>query len=192
MKTILKRQRGEDKKSSHRRAFLRNSHGSAALEFAFIVPVALSLLTGVVEYGDAIAIDRKVTLTARTVTDLVTQYSNISQAELLVLMGASSAIVAPYSSSNIGVTVSEVSTDASGNPTITWTQALNGNSTVHHIGDPVTTLPTTIKTPNMNYIWGEVNYTYTPMIGYQVTGPFVIHDQTYMAPRISAGIPKPT
>lgn len=191
MKTILEEQSGEDKKPSDRRAFSSDARGSAALEFAFILPVALSLLTGVVEYGDAIAIDRKVTLTARTVTDLVTQYNNISQAELSVLMSASSAIVAPYSSSNIGVTVSEVTTDASGNPTITWTQALNGNSTVRHIGDTVT-LPTTIKTPNMNYIWGEVNYTYTPMIGYQVTGTWVIHDQTYMAPRLSTSIPKPT
>jgi Flp pilus assembly protein TadG len=191
MNTILEWRRTDDAKRSNRRAFSGDKRGTAALEFAFILPIALSLLTGVVEYGDAIAIDRKVTLTARTVTDLVTQYSSISQADLLVLMGASSQIVAPYSASNIGVTISEVTTDASGNPTITWTQALNGNSTVHHIGDTVT-LPTTIKTPNMNYIWGEVNYTYTPMIGYQVTGQFVIHDQTYMAPRISSSIPKPT
>lgn len=160
--------------------------GAAAGEFAMIFPIALFFFTGTITYGNAIYIDRKVTLTARTVTDLVTQYSSVANTDVQTVLGASSAIVAPYSTANIVVTVSEVQTDASGNATVTWSQSLNG--TKRPVGQSLT-LPSTIDGANVTYIFGEVAYTYTPAIGYLVTGPITLHDQTYMAPRISPNIP---
>jgi Flp pilus assembly protein TadG len=160
--------------------------GAAAGEFAMILPIALFFFTGTITYGNAIYIDRKVTLTARTVTDLVTQYSSVANTDVQTILGASSAIVAPYSATNIVVTVSEVQTDSSGNATVTWSQSLNG--TQRPVGQSIT-LPSTIDGANVTYIFGEVAYTYTPTIGYLVTGPITLHDQTYMAPRISANIP---
>jgi Flp pilus assembly protein TadG len=168
------------------RNWRRDTSGSPAAEFAFILPLALFLFTGTVTYGNAIYIDRKVTLTARTVTDLVTQYSTVANTDVQTVLGASSAIVAPYSAANIIVTVSEVQTDGSGNATVTWSQSLNG--TKRPVGQ-VVTLPSTIDTANVTYIWGEVSYTYTPSIGYLVPAAMTLHDQTYMAPRISTNIP---
>ncbi len=40
--------------------------GTAAIEFSLILPLMLSLFIGTVEFYNAIAIDRKVTLMART------------------------------------------------------------------------------------------------------------------------------
>jgi Flp pilus assembly protein TadG len=172
--------------------FREDSRGAAGLEFALVLPFALVLFTGAVTYGDAIAIDRKVTLTTRSVTDLVTQYQSISKADLQTLLdSASSAIVAPYSATPLVVTVSQVTTDSHGNATIAWTQSTTaGAADVHRPGDTVS-LPTQIDTPQASYIWGEVVYTYTPTIGYQVTGPLVLTDQTYMSPRLVAQIPAP-
>src|SRR5262249_34578778 len=55
--------------------------GIAATEFAVIVPLMLVLFFGVVEFSTAVAIDRKVTLTARTLSDLVSQGTSASDAD---------------------------------------------------------------------------------------------------------------
>jgi Flp pilus assembly protein TadG len=194
MKSFATRLRGLGQKISNLDFFRRDGRGIAAIEFALILPVGLALFTGAVIYGDAIAIDRKVTLTTRTVTDLITQYpSPIALADVQTAMGASAQIMAPYSATPIGVTISQVQISAAGVATISWSVPLNGNSTVRNQGDVVTTLlPASINTPGAFYIWGEVLYTDTPTVGYMVTGSFLLHDQTFMAPRIAtAGFPTP-
>jgi Flp pilus assembly protein TadG len=163
----------------------RDSRGTAAEEFVIIMPIALIMFTGAVTYGDAIAIDRKVTLTAHTVADLTTQYSTLTAAQMTALLNAATAIIAPYASANIVVTVSEVQTNASSVATVTWSQSLNG--TARTVGSSVT-LPTSLSAANVTYIWGEATYTYTPKVGYQVTGPITLYQQTYMAPRLSTAI----
>ena len=50
--------------------------GVAAIEFAMIVPLMLVLFFGTVEFSSGVAVDRKVTLMARTLSDLTSQ--NIS------------------------------------------------------------------------------------------------------------------
>jgi Flp pilus assembly protein TadG len=188
MKTLARRWRAENVRSILRN-WRGNPRGAAAEEFAMILPIALFLFTGTITYGNAIYIDRKVTLTARTVADLVTQFSSVApptNTDIQTVLGASSAIIAPYSAANLVVTVSEVQTDASGNATVTWSQSLNG--TQRPVGQAIT-LPSTIDGANVTYILGEVSYTYTPAIGYLVTGPMTLHDQTYMAPRNSTNIP---
>src|ERR1700726_967518 len=51
----------------------RDRSGIAATEFAVIVPVMLVLFFGTVEFSSGIAVDRKVTLIARTLSDLTSQ-----------------------------------------------------------------------------------------------------------------------
>ena len=58
-----------------RRAFelLGDKRGVAAVEFAMIVPLMLVLFFGTNEFSSGVAIDRKVTLMARTLSDLTSQ-----------------------------------------------------------------------------------------------------------------------
>jgi Flp pilus assembly protein TadG len=167
------------------RLFAGDRRGLAAVEFAMLLPFMLVLYVGVTEVGKAIAISRKVTLTVRTVTDLVTQYSALSTADMSTLVNASAQVMAPYPSSNLVVTVSEVSTDASGNATITWSTSLNG--TAYTTGQTVT-LPSAISKPNISLIWGQVQYNYTPIIGYHIIGTKALTDQIYMNPRLCGAI----
>jgi Flp pilus assembly protein TadG len=160
--------------------------GVAAVEFALIVPIAVLLLTGGVDYSDAISIQRKITLADRTITDLVTQYTNISTSTLALNLGASAMIVAPYSSSNLVMTVSEVTTDAAGAATVAWSQSYNG--TKRAIGSPVT-LPVTVSQPNATFIMGEAQYSDTPIFGSALTGTVLLHDTNLMSPRLVTSIP---
>ena len=47
--------------------------GIAATEFAVIVPIMLVMFFGTVEFSSGVAVDRKVTLVARTLSDLTSQ-----------------------------------------------------------------------------------------------------------------------
>ena len=60
----------------------RDRKGLAAIEFAMLVPIMLVMFFGVVELSSGVAVDRKVTLVARTLSDLTSQSSSIDNTDL--------------------------------------------------------------------------------------------------------------
>jgi Flp pilus assembly protein TadG len=167
------------------RRFARNREGVSAVEFALVLPVMLSLYIGGVEVGDGMAINFKATLAARTVTDLASQYVSIDNATMSSILGAASTVLTPYSTSNIVVTVSEITTNAHGAGTVTWSDSLNGTARV--VGSSIT-LPTKLQTANITILFGEVTYPYTPAMGYVLTGTINIYESVYFYPRMSTTI----
>ncbi|WP_245239772.1 TadE/TadG family type IV pilus assembly protein [Methylobacterium variabile] len=55
------------------RPFFRDRRGTAAIEFAMLLPVLLMMLAGMLELSRATDMWRKITLLARTVADLASQ-----------------------------------------------------------------------------------------------------------------------
>jgi Flp pilus assembly protein TadG len=165
------------------RRFAGDRQGISAVEFAIVLPFAMSLYVGGVELADGLSIQYKTTLAARTVADLAAQYDTISNTTMSSILGAASTVLAPYTTSNIVVIVSEVTTDDDGEGTITWSAALNG--TAHAPGQEVT-LPTAMQTPKTAFIWGEVTYPYTPNIGNVLTSIINVYENTYFYPRKSS------
>ena len=166
--------------------FARDRRGVSAVEFAMLLPLMVTLYLGAVEISQGVAIDRKVTLTTRTVADLASQVSTISDSDMTNLLNASTSVIAPYNSSNLKVTVSQVTIDANGTAKIAWSDTRNG--TAQTVGATVS-LPTALKIPNTSLIWSQVSYDYRPTIGYVITGTLNLSDQIYMRPR-TAGRPR--
>lgn len=167
--------------------FAKDKRGMSAVEFAMLLPLMLTLYLGGVEVSQGISIDRKVTLTARTVADLVAQVSSIDTAGVNAALGAATAVMAPYPDSSVKVTVSVVEIDANGNAKIKWSSSKNG--TARAIGSSVT-LPSALNVPSTSLVWGETTYTYQPSIGYVVTGSMNLSDQIFMRPRLSETVQK--
>jgi Flp pilus assembly protein TadG len=167
------------------RKFARDQRGVSAVEFAMLAPLMLTMFFGSVEVSQGISIDRKLTLTARTVADLASQVTNINNADMTNLLKASQAVISPYSTTALGVTVSLIKIDANSKATIEWSDTLNG--TARSKGSSVT-LPGALLVPNTSLVWGEVKYSYTPTIGYVMTGTLNLSDQLYMRPRLSDSI----
>src|SRR3954452_6823386 len=117
-------------------SFARDRRGVSAVEFAMLLPLMITLYLGSVEISEGVGIDRKVTLTSRTVGDLASQVSSISNSDMTNLLNAASAVVVPYDLSKLKVTVSEVTIDANGAATIIWSDTLNG--TKRTVGSTVT------------------------------------------------------
>jgi Flp pilus assembly protein TadG len=174
----------------------RDQRGVSAVEFAMLLPLMITLWLGCEEVSKAVAIQRKVTIAARTVADLSAQVSSINNGDMLNVLKSAKAILTPYSPSHLSVTVSAVDIDANGNAMVAWSNSLTGDGNElgagHGVGGAAS-IPEALKVPNSQLIWGEVNYSYTPTIGYVLTGgPYPLSDQIYMRPRLSEKVQRPT
>jgi Flp pilus assembly protein TadG len=164
------------------RRLLRDQRGISAVEFAMLLPLMVTLYLGGVEVSQAVAVDRKVTLIARSLGDLVAQATNVTTSDVTSILAASAAVVAPYDDSKLKITVSSVKIDSTGVAKIAWSDTKNG--TVRAVGSTVT-LPDALNTNGTWLIWTEAEYAYTPAIGYVITGTMTLKDQIYMRPRLS-------
>ena len=171
-----------------RRPLARYAHdrrGLAAVEFAMLLPMMLTLYLGSVEVSTGVSVNRKATLTARTLADLSSQYTNITNAEMSNILNASSDVLAPYPVSGLQAVVSELSIDAQGQATVVWSDTLSG--TARSVGQ-IVNIPAGLAAPNTYLILAEVSYSYNPSFGYVLTHTMTLNDQIYMRPRQSTMI----
>lgn len=157
--------------------------GVSAVEFALILPVMLLLYLGGVEVSQAVSADRKITLVTRTVADLTSRYSQVSDTDVNNILNAGAAIMEPFSSAPLQVTVTCLTIDSSGKATVYWSRTMGG-SPLHKVGD-VVSLQSPLNAPNTSMIWSEVQYGYKPAIGYVISGTLDLKDSMYMRPRLS-------
>jgi len=160
--------------------FAKERRGLAALEFSLLLPMMLTLFLGSVEVTTGVAVQRKVTLTARALADLSSQFIAIANADMTNILNASSDIIAPYASAQLQSVVSELSVNAQGQATVIWSDTLNG--TARSVGS-VVTIPANLAVPNTYLLLGEASYIYKPSYGYVVTGMLTLSDRIYMRPR---------
>jgi Flp pilus assembly protein TadG len=186
------------------RKFSTDANAVAATEFAIVVPFMLLLYVGGVELADGMAINVKVSATAHSVADMVTQNTSVSTAQMQNILTGATVIMAPYpvSGSLLSITVSEISSDANGNLTLRWSQSYNG-STFGSGRANLTglTVPTSLNgtvgnannTNNQNdqisFIVSEVSYAYTPNLGYVISGTVNLADTNWLFPRCSTDSP---
>lgn len=182
----------------------RDRRGVAAIEFAIILPIMLVMFFGVVEFSSGVAVDRKVTLVARTLSDLTSQaqssapqaqYAKVTDSDLQNVFSASISILQPYSAVPItNATVSEIYIDVNGKATIQWSESATISSdsatqatltaSTRQPNDVVTSLvPPTLLTPHTYLIWSEVKYLYTPTVGYVMKAAVTLSDVAFTRPR---------
>jgi Flp pilus assembly protein TadG len=167
---------------------LKDGSGVAAIEFAIVVPIMLVMFFGTVEFSSAIAIKRKVTSMARTASDLTSQAAVVTNSDLTNFFAASLGIMTPYPAAPTNVTVSELYIDpSSGAARVQWSKG----ASIRGVGTPVTIPsglinrdPTTNAVlPNQYLIFSEVNYRYTPAVGYVLKSFITLSDVAYTRPR---------
>jgi Flp pilus assembly protein TadG len=161
---------------------LEDCGGIAATEFAVIVPVMLVMFFGVVEFSSGVAVDRKVTLMARTLSDLTSQSTTVTDNDLTNFFAASTGIMTPYSSTPTKSTITELYVDANTlDARVQWSQG----AAPHSPGTSVT-IPTALKIGGTYLLWSEISYKYVPTIGYVMTPTGInLNDVAYTRPRQS-------
>ena len=179
------------------RALRDDSRATAAVEAALILPVALTMFALLLYGAEAFAIQRKVTLTARTVTDLITQTTptmvnnqpSVPESSIDTDLSVASSVLAPYAAGNLTMLASEVLINSNQTTaTVQWSEPYNG-ATPRAVGSTVT-LPTGLGTGQQGnyFIMGEVYYNYTPLNLYTPTTAMTLHDTIYLTPRASTSL----
>ncbi|MBB1093932.1 pilus assembly protein [Rhodopseudomonas palustris] len=176
---------------------LKDRSGLAATEFAFIVPLMLLMFFATVEISTWIAADRKVTLVSRTLSDLVSQATSVSDNDLPNVFLASYGVLAPYPTDTAKATISQIYVNQAGVAKVQWSKTATvaqsgGNPSAKFAapkrkpGDTLTTLPDGLKVKDTYLILSEVDYQYKPAVGYFVAKAGVeLADQSYTRPRQS-------
>ncbi len=159
--------------------------GTALIEFAIVLPLMLALYLGGFQLSDAIACNRKVTVTARAIADLTSQYSGVTTAQLDTILGASTKVMAPYSTSTVLVRVSEISVDNNLHATVTWSRAINGGG---RTPGSAFTLPPNMTFAGVSLVYAEVSYPYSPMVRFGMMQPVTLSQSVYMVPRVTSSI----
>jgi Flp pilus assembly protein TadG len=156
---------------------------NAATEFAVIVPLMLTMFFGTVEFSSGVAVDRKVTLMARTLSDLTSQSTTVTDTDLTNFFAASKGIMTPYSSTPTLSTITELYIDP--NTLVARVQWSQG-SAPRTAGNAVT-IPTALKVAGTYLIWSEVSYRYVPAVGYVMLPAGVnLSDTAFTRPRQSS------
>lgn len=155
--------------------------GVSAVEFALLAPLMITLYVGCAEISDGVDADRKVSLTAAALANLAAQVTTISSTDMTNILDASSAIIAPYSTSQLSITLSCINIDANRNATVKWSVTRGGTARSGSI-----TVPSALAVASTQLLLGEATYQYRPTVGYTVTGTLNLSDRMYMSPRITA------
>jgi Flp pilus assembly protein TadG len=168
------------------RTLASDRRGVAAVEFALVVPAVIIVYLAGFEVMEAATVYRKLTDTTVQIANVTSQYTAMSNTDTGNVMAASSQIMTPYSTGNLTIVLSEVTTNASGVGAVTWSQSYQGTALAT---GTTMTMPTGFNTANTSYVLVQTTYAYQPVIGGAFIQPISMTNQIFMLPRSSSSIP---
>jgi hypothetical protein len=189
--------------------FSRDKRGTAAIEFAFIFPVMLTIWLGSMELNNLLAIKRKVDLYARTLADLTARHEGIIDTPVIFgVWNAAISVLAPfdiYAGSTgtqlLGSSFSITSVGFfNGEAKVCWeaknvrvpsgrteqqaTAFQRGRGRGRIIGTDE--IPQSFRLDNTSLIWAEVQYIYKPTLTWLLGEEVTLKSQMFFPPRYNA------
>lgn len=173
---------------------IRDRRGVSAVEFALLLPLMLSLYVVGNETSQALTIYRKVSHTGATLGDLTSQASTLTTAQMTDIFAASTAVMSPYSATNLKIVIAAVEMKNKAYLT-DWSQAQNATAWTANATPPIT-IPAGLITEGQQIIVTQVKYTYvsgfsTLMKDIWGSNSITLSDVSYFRPRVSTTISKP-
>ena len=164
------------------RSFALANAGLAAIEFAFIAPVLISMYFGVAELTQGMMAQRRVSHAASTIGDLVAQSSCVTAANVSDIFTVGQTIVAPFPTGPLKMRLTSITSDVNNVTKVAWSSgsgmtALAANSSI--------TVPAGVIAASQSVIKAEVSYTYTSPVNYVLPTPVTFTNSYYLRPRLS-------
>ena len=162
--------------------------GTAATEFALLLPILVFLFFGLLEASDAMTVNRKVAISGNTLADLTAQSTELSLVDVDNLFTGTETILDPADTTALQMNIVSIILD-NGNPVVHWSRDNNGN-TPYTAGDPYTGLiDNTVLNAANSLVVAELTYPYTSNLSHKVIGsPINFSSSAVRWPRLSSRV----
>ena len=145
--------------------------GIAAVEFAMVLPIMVTMYLGCCEVSLGFSASKKVDSVARALSDLTSQAAaQITQTQMNDIIAAASGVMQPFdgAATNLAITSFIMPTPAAGpvKAYTDWSYVRGGTAVA--CGDKSLLVPTGFLSPGKSIIKADVSYTYYPLL----SGPF--------------------
>lgn len=152
---------------NHIKRYVSHSYGVAAIETAFIFPILMTMMFGIIDVGTAVIINTKVITASQISSDLLTRDNSISDAEMTEARRAAEAALIPYfDATEFGIDVAGVrfiGEDAV--PTEQWRDTFNMSANTNAVADTAG-----LGDEGDGVLIVTVEYKYTPRFSGFLTG----------------------
>lgn len=147
--------------------FRKESEGVAAVEFAFLAPLMLLMYLGTLEVSNAISANRKLSRSAYTVGDLITQFTSsnscMTKSQMNNIVDIADKIMYPYTHT-MEITITGISVVGGVNK-VTWSEGYNGGVT-HAKNSNYADLPPEISNSDGFIVAAKIKMNYSPFFGF--------------------------
>jgi Flp pilus assembly protein TadG len=174
---------------SRLKRFANDSRAVAAVEFALILPLLITLYFGTVEAASLYAVDRRVATVASTMADLVSRERKcITNTTLTTYFSAATSTMQPYSTTSLKQVVSMLKVSSAGAVTVQWSKAYGTGATALTTGTNTTVAPASGATEDINTLartkgWlvvAQIQYPYTPLFGLVIKNINLGHKEFFL------------
>ena len=170
-------------KTAHR--LKRNDSGVAAIEMAFIFPVMVLMLVGLVDVTDGMSANRKVTITANTLGDLISQEpGTTTQSNIDGIFAGAIETMVPYDGNSVGLEVFTYRKVGANAPALEWEHRQGTNCGA---APAVTSDMTDLMSQGNDLIISRTCYNFSYILGNLFSGntSFKMTDEMTLRPRKS-------
>lgn len=176
------------------RRFLRAQHAAAAVEFALILPVMLTLYLGSIEASSLYTVDRRITTLSSTIGDLVSQADGVvTEDDIEDFFEAAEGILVPYPLDSLVQTISLIEVRNNGSTEVLWSRASGGTARAEGSAYPLPrTSPMNQMARGGYLVASETSYAYTPVFGIVIQGPLNLYRESFYLPRFGEAIAEPS
>jgi len=177
----------------------KSDKGLAAVEFAFVLPIILAMLLGLVELSQALGIRASVINMSSTGGDLIAQEATVKGTDLDGVFNALNAMLYPHDATQASIVITSVIDGGTGlAPKVAWSCAA-GKHPVKETKNaaPSVPLPASLTLPNAplesgkggSVIWSRISYDYNSPLSYILVGTHIWNNDFYLKPRRVLQIP---
>jgi len=185
------------------RHYAKNKDGLAAVEFAFVMPILIMMLLGMVELTQAMLARNDVTNMASTAANLIAEEKTVTGADLTNVFNAVNAMLFPFNltgqpdptkpaTSLYSITVTSLVANAAGSPIVAWSCSQNGTKETKGNPPSVPLKDNAVIANGTSVIWARIQYTYISPLNYflKAVNPKPWINDFYLKPRRApAGVP---
>lgn len=188
-KTKLPRQRFNPLKAIRKKThgFKYDTSGVAAIEFALIAPLMITIYLGLAEIASAINVDRRVSHTANVVGDLATQTTEVANNDVTEIFAAALRVLDLNDVQDVTIELTSYELDAQGATVPLGRAVLNAGQNLPAFNPD--TVDARILNETSGVVVARIAYSYTPLMLRFTDADINLTETFLLKPRRSSSVP---